>query len=537
MNMTNSNLWVARYTGIVMAATLVCRVLGLGREMVISNQFGAGFETDAFFVAFMIPNLLRSIIGEGALNTTFVPIFSGCLAHQDKKKADIFASNVLNLLVIALALIVSLGIWGAPFLVRVLASGFQQSPEKYLLTVRLTRIMFPYIIFASLAALFMGILNSYQEFFIPALAPAMLNVGIIFFAFCYATRAGIYSLSLGVMVGGLAQVLIHTPSLIKKQFHYQLILNIHDDEVRVLFQMLIPAIFGLAIDKINFAVDRIIASYLAHGSISALYYANRLMQFPLGVFAIALSIAILPTLSQHIAKGEIDKMKDSFSFGYKLLSFFTFPSTVGLIVLSYPIVRLFYQHGLFSSQDTSLTEVALVCYSIGLFATAILRLVVSSFYALKDTRTPLRIGIFVVVFNIILDLILVRYLAHAGLALATSVSAILHLVILSISLDKKVQGIYNRSLLFFTLKTLLACILMAFTCWGIARYFDYRFDMNLKIFQLSQVFISGLIGIIIYYLSGIIMGIPEFRNGRKMLKAIMSRKMKENNENDPINYN
>ncbi|HNR65722.1 MAG TPA: lipid II flippase MurJ, partial [Atribacterota bacterium] len=176
--MTNSNLWVARYTGIVMAATLVCRILGLGREMVISNQFGAGFETDAFFVAFMIPNLLRSIIGEGALNTTFVPIFSGCLAHQDKKRADIFASNVLNLLIIALALIVSLGIWGAPFLVRVLASGFQQSPEKYLLTVRLTRIMFPYIIFASLAALFMGILNSYQEFFIPALAPALLNVGI-----------------------------------------------------------------------------------------------------------------------------------------------------------------------------------------------------------------------------------------------------------------------------------------------------------------------------------------------------------------------
>ena len=242
--MTNSNLWVARYTGIVMVATLVCRVLGLVREMVISNQFGAGFETDAFFVAFMIPNLLRSIIGEGALNTTFVPIFSGCLAHQDKKKADIFASNVLNLLIIALALIVSLGIWGAPFLVRVLASGCRQSPDKYLLTVRLTRIMFPYIIFASLAALFMGILNSYQEFFIPALAPAMLNVGIIFFAFYYANRAGIYSLSLGVMVGGLVQVLIHIPSLIKKQFHYQLTLNIHDDEVRVLFQMLIPAIFG-----------------------------------------------------------------------------------------------------------------------------------------------------------------------------------------------------------------------------------------------------------------------------------------------------
>ncbi len=532
--MTNSNLKVARYTGIVMAATLICRILGLGREMVISNQFGAGFETDAFFVAFMIPNLLRSIIGEGALNTTFVPIFSGCLANEDKKRADAFASNVLNLLILALIVIVTLGIWGAPFLVSVLASGFKNAPEKYLLTVHLTRIMFPYIVFASLAALFMGILNSYQEFFIPALAPAMLNIGIILFALYYASNAGIYSLSFGVMVGGLVQVLIHVPSLIKKQFRYQLTLNIQDEEVRLLFQMLIPAIFGLAIDKINFAVDRIIASYLTHGSISALYYANRLMQFPLGVFAIALSIAILPTLSQHIARGEMDKMKDSFIFGYKLLSFFTLPSTVGLIVLSYPIVRLFYQHGLFSSQDTSITETALVCYSIGLFATSILRLVISSFYALKDTRTPLRIGIYVVVFNIILDLILVRFLAHAGLALATSISAILHLIILSIALSKKVQGMYNSGLLLFTGKSLLASILMAITCWGFARYFDFRFNMNLKIFQFSQVFISGLSGIIVYYISGIIMGIPEFKNTRPIIKAIISRKMKETDRNDPV---
>lgn len=530
--MANSNLQVARYTGIVMAATLVCRILGLGREMVISNQFGAGFETDAFFIAFMIPNLLRSIIGEGALNTSFVPIFSGCLANQDKKRADIFASNVLNFLILALVVIVALGIWGAPFLVSVLASGFKHSPEKYLLTVQLTRIMFPYIVFASIAALFMGILNSYQEFFIPALAPAMLNIGIILFALYFTGKVGIYSLSLGVMAGGLVQVLIHIPSLIKKEFHYQWTLNLQDREVKVLFQMLIPAIFGLAIDKINFAVDRIIASYLAHGSISALYYANRLMQFPLGVFAIALSIAILPTLSRHIARDEMDKMRDSFSFGYKLLSFFTLPSTVGLIVLSYPVVRLFYQHGLFSSQDTSITEAALVCYSIGLFATAILRLVVSSFYALKDTRTPLRIGIYVVIFNIVLDLILVRFMAHAGLALATSISAILHLIILSIALDKKVKGIYNRGLFLFTGKSILACLIMALTCWGFARYFDFRYNMSLKIFQFGQVFVSGLSGIIVYYLSGIIMGIPEFKNIRPIIKAISSRKMKEIDEND-----
>ncbi|MBC7320210.1 oligosaccharide flippase family protein, partial [bacterium] len=227
-------------------------------------------------------------------------------------------------------------------------------------------------------------------------APAMLNLGIIFFAIYYTGRVGIYSLSLGVIIGGLVQVLIHIPSLLKKRFHYQIVLNVYDQEVQSLFKILLPAIIGLAIDKINFVVDRIIASYLAHGSISALYYANRLMQFPLGVFGIALSIAILPTLSRYVTKGQIEEMKGSFSFGYKVLSFFTLPSMVGLMVLSHPVVRLFYQHGLFSSQDTSLTEIALVCYTIGLFATAILRLVISSFYALKDTRTPLRIGIFIV---------------------------------------------------------------------------------------------------------------------------------------------
>jgi putative peptidoglycan lipid II flippase len=308
--MTNSNYKVARYTGIVMIATLLCRILGLGREMVISDQFGAGLETDAFFVALMIPNLLRSFLGEGALNTTFIPVFSEYLTNHNQQKADAFASNVLNILSITLMIIILLGIWGAPVIINLVASGFKYEPEKYILTLRLTRAMFPYIGFASIAALFMAILNSYKNFFIPAFAPAMLNIGI-------------YSLTWGVMIGGLAQVLIHIPSLIKKHFHYKPVLNFYDPGMKTLFQLLVPAMFGLAIDKINFVVDRIIASYLAHGSISALYYANRLMQFPLGVFGIALTIAILPTLSLQVSKKQPDKMRETFSFGVKILSFFT----------------------------------------------------------------------------------------------------------------------------------------------------------------------------------------------------------------------
>lgn len=530
--MDKSNLWVARYTGIVMIATLVCRILGLGREMVISNQFGAGIETDAFFIAFMIPNLLRSFIGEGALNTAFIPIFSECLTNQDKKKADAFASNVLNILIIILVIIIIIGIWGAPWIIKIVAGGFKQDPEKYLLTVRLTRIMFPYIAFAAIAALFMGILNSYKQFFIPALAPAMLNIGIIWFAFLYGTKLGIYSLTIGVLIGGLAQVLIHIPSLWKGGFQYQLVLNFHNQKVKELFQILIPAIIALAIDKINFVVDRIIASYLAHGSISALYYANRLMQFPLGIFGIALSIAILPTLSEYVAKKQIGKMKESFSFGIKLLSLFTLPSTVALLVLSYPVVRLFYEHGLFNPQDTDLTNVALVCYTIGLYALALLRLVISTFYALKDTKTPMKIGFLVVIFNIVLDLILVRYLGHAGIALATSLAAIVHLIMLSIALQKKIKGLFTKELFTFFWKTGLACLLMGLFCWGVSQYFDFKFNMSLKIYQLNQVLISGIIGLMVYYFSGIMMGIPEFRNAKQIILNIIKIKTKEEDEND-----
>ncbi len=525
--MNNSNLEVAKYTGIVMIATLLCRILGLGREVVISNQFGAGLETDAFFIAFMIPNLLRSFLGEGALNTTFIPVFSDYLTNHDQKKADAFASNVLNILCITLIVIILLGIWGAPILIHLVASGFKSEPEKYLLTVRLTRALFPYIAFASIAALFMAILNSYKKFFIPAFAPAMLNIGIITFAFLYSAKMGIYSLAWGVLIGGLAQVLIHIPSLIRKHFHYQRVVDFQEPGVKSLFQLLVPAMFGLAIDKVNFVVDRIIASYLAHGSISALYYANRLMQFPLGVFGIALTIAILPTLSLQISRKQPDKMKDTFAFGMKILSLFTLPSMIALMVLSHPVVRLFYEHGLFSSQDTRMTEIALVCYTAGLFATATLRLVISTFYALKDTRTPLKIGIFAVIFNIILDLILVRYLAHAGIALATSIAAMVHLVILSVALHRKTNGIFSTSLFTFFWKITIASLLMGVFCWIVSQYTGSVFNLHSKIFQFAQVMISGISGLMIYYLSGIMLGIPEFRNAVQIISRMIKGKIQE----------
>lgn len=522
--MVKSNYRIARYTGIVMIATLLCRILGLGREVVISNQFGAGIETDAFFVAFMIPNLLRSFLGEGALNTTFIPIFSEYLTNDNQEKADEFASNVFNILTITLIVIIVLGIWGAPFIVNLVASGFKSDPIKYLLTVRLTKIMFPYIGFAAIAALFMGILNSYKQFFVPSFAPAMLNIGIIVFALWGATKIGIYSLALGVIAGGLAQALINIPALIKKSFHYKLILNFYDPGIKRLFQLLLPAMLGLAIDKINFVVDRIIGSYLSHGSISALYYANRLMQFPLGVFGIALAVAILPTLSRHVVKEQYNKLSEDFSFGIKIVSFFILPSTIGLIVLSNPIITLFYEHGLFSSNDTNMTVIALICYTIGLFSIATLRLIISTFYALKDTKTPLKIGFIIVIFNLMLDIILVRFFAHAGIALATSIAAIFHLIILGIVLNKKVPGIFAKHLLQFFWKICLSSIIMGIVCWITSKYFGVIINIDNKFYQFVQLAISIMLGLIAYYFSGIIFDIPEFKRAGSIINKLFKGK-------------
>ena len=273
---------IAKYASIVIIATIFCRILGLGREIVISNRFGAGIETDAFFIAFMIPNLLRSFLGEGALNSAFIPIFAEYLTNHDRKKAEYFASNVLNILIIILIIVVILGIWGAPLLINVIAIGFKSNMYKYQLAINLTRIIFPYIGFVAIAALFMGILNSYDHFLMPALAPSMLNISVIIFALALSYKYGVYSIAWGVVLGGIGQALVQVPVLARNKIKYSFAVDFNEPGVKKLLKLLLPVMIGLAITQINVIVDRTIASTLIDGSISALYYSNRLVQFPWG---------------------------------------------------------------------------------------------------------------------------------------------------------------------------------------------------------------------------------------------------------------
>jgi len=512
---------IAKYAAIVIIATIFCRILGLGREIVISNRFGAGIETDAFFIAFMIPNLLRSFLGEGALNSAFIPIFAEYLNNHDRKKAEYFASNVLNILIIILIIVVILGIWGAPLLINIIAIGFKSNMYKYQLAINLTRIIFPYIGFVAIAALFMGILNSYNHFLVPALAPAMLNISVIVFAFTLSYKYGIYSIAWGVILGGIGQTLVQTPVLARKKIKYNFTVDFDDPGVKKLLKLLLPVMIGLTITQINVIVDRTIASTLIDGSISALYYSNRLVQFPLGAFGIAISIAIFPTLAKQTAQNDIAEFKKSLLFGLKILLFITVPSAVGLIVLKDSLIRLIYEHGIFSRVATNMTASALLYYSIGLFAYACVRLITMSFYALKDTKTPIKIGIYIVFVNIALDLILVRYLAHSGLALATSAAAILNLIILLKVLQGKIGDFELKSQISFLAKIIISSIFLGIICVLVSNYFSSILDLSNKYNQIIQVITSIFSGCMVYLISSYILGVKEVRNLKQTIKAIL----------------
>ena len=511
---------IIKYAGIVIVATILCRILGLGREIVISNKFGAGIETDAFFVAFMIPNLMRIFLGEGALSTAFIPIFTDYLADNNKEKAEYFANNVLNILIIVLIVVVLLGVWAAPVLINIIAVGFKANPYKFELTVNLTRMVFPYIGFVAIAALFMGVLNSFDHFLMPALSPAMLNISMILFASLLSVKLGIFSLAVGVIVGGIGQFVIQIPALQKNKVKYKLLINLKDPGIKKFMKLLIPAVIGLTITQINVVVDRIIASHLIDGSISALYYANRLVQFPLGAFGIAISTAIFPTLSKFAAADNITELKKTLLFGLKIMLIIIIPSSIGLIVLNKSIIRLIYEHGVFTKTSSLMTAEALLYYSIGLFAFTSVKLITMASYALKDSKSPVKIGAYIVIINIILDLILVKYMAHSGLALATSVASILNMILLIKMIQKKIGIFKIEKYLIFIAKIIFSAILLGISCYAINHYLGNLLDLNYKTWQLLQVIASIFGGSVIYLLSCHLLGIKEI-NQLKNIKNIL----------------
>ncbi len=491
------NRKVARAAGVVGLATMLSRISGFLRDMVVAAFFGAGLTTDAFFVAFRIPNMLRRLLGEGSLTVSFVPVFTEYLNKKTKAEAYELANVAFTLLSIILVLVSIAGIIFSPLIVTIMAPGWYiDRPDHYHLTVFLNRLMFPYIFFIALVALCMGILNSLRHFAAPALSPVILNICMILAVLLLMDffPEPITALAVGVMIGGVLQLAMQWPFLVKFGLKLKPDFNFRHPGLKKIGLLMLPAVFGASIYQINIFIATILASLLPSGSVSYLYYADRVVELPLGVFAIAVGTAALPSFSEQVAKGDFHELKGTINFSLRLILFVTIPATIALIVLRVPIISVLFQRGAFDIQSTLLTAQALLCYAVGLWAFSVIRVIVSAFYSLQDAKTPMMAAIVAFIVNGICSVVLMYPLKHSGLALATSIATAVNVVILSVILKRKIGAFLNREFYHSVFKIFLSSLAM----WGIIMVIEtilpWRNDghLNERLLYLTLCVIAGM---------------------------------------------
>ncbi|MGB9736294.1 MAG: murein biosynthesis integral membrane protein MurJ [bacterium] len=515
---------IARSAGVVSIMTLFSRILGLIRDISFAYFFGAITSADAFFVAYRIPNLLRRLVAEGAMSSAFIPVFT--LYHEkygDKEAKKVSDITFTYLLMVLLALTI-LGIIFSKELVYLFAPGFELHPEKFRLTVALNRIMFPFILLVSIVALCMGILNSLKYFFVPALSPIILNISMItFILIANHGKNAIFIVAIGVIVGGLMELIPQFILMHKKGFMFSLNFNYKHPALKESVMLFLPMMFGAAVYQLNVFISNVLASFLKTGSISYLYYASRLFEFPQGIFAVSIAIAALPTMSRDTATNSIDKLKESIGFSLKLLNFVTIPATFGLIILARPIISVLFHRGSFSMEDTVAVAYALIFYAIGLWPVAFSRVITQAFYALKDAKTPVLIAFFTVIINLLLSVWLMNRMEYKGLALATSLSAYFNIIYLLYALRKKIGMIGLRSILVsllkaFTSSITMSIILMLFFKNIMLLHYHYP-ALKLTILLLSAM----ALGIISYMVMSYILKTQELKEGLNIISRKINR--------------
>jgi len=465
---------IARAAGIISGATLVSRVLGFVRDMVIARTFGAGTVTDAFFAAFRLPNMLRELLGEGALSAAFIPVFTESMSRRGREGAWRLAWTVLSLLGLVLALVSLAGIALAPLLVRLVAPGFQSLPSKFQLAVLLTRVMFPYLMLVGVAALFMAILNAQGHFATPALSPTMLNVAMIGCAVWLVPHVepGIMALALGVLIGGAGQLLIQVPVAWRLGMGVCPGLDLQDPDIGRIARLMAPGVAGLAITQVNVFIGTFLASFLEEGSISILYYAFRLIQFPIGMFGVAVATAAFPTMARQAAARSLDGVAATVAYSLRLVLFVTLPAMVGLLVFRVSIVQVLFERGAFDRTLTVATADAVSLYAVGLVAYVSTRVLVPAFYSLQDTRTPVRIGAIAVVANVLVSLALMRPLGVGGLALGTACSSFVNATLLLAVLRQRLGALGDAGIVGSLLRSGVASVIMAVAALGLLRLQD-----------------------------------------------------------------
>ncbi len=496
--------------------TLLSRISGFVRDTLIARIFGAGLYTDAFFVAFKLPNLLRRLFAEGAFSQAFVPILGEYRSKVGEDATRRLASQVASVLTLALVAVAFLGVLGAPVLVYISAPGFADEPAKFDATVLLTRITFPYICFVSLVALSAGILNTWSRFSIPAITPVLLNVAMILAATLLAPHLNppVLALAWGVLLGGVLQLGLQIPALIKIGMLPRPTLDFSDPGVRRILYLMGPATLGVSVAQISLLINTIFASFLDTGSVSWLYYADRLMEFPTGMLGVALGTILLPSLSKHYADKSPDEYSRLLDWGLRLTLLLALPAAAALAVLAVPLISTLFFYGQFSAHDLLMTRQALMAYALGLLGLILVKVLAPGFYARQNIRTPVKVAIFTLLATQAMNLVFIGPLKHAGLALSIGLGACLNAGLLLRLLRKHQVFLPQPGWLAFILKVILAVCAMSLALYLAAG--NETFWMHSRFYN-RAIYLMGLVilGAGVYFLTLWMEGIRPRQFSRK----------------------
>ena len=456
----------------VSSITMVSRVLGFVRDTIIARTFGAGMATDAFFIAFKLPNLLRRIFAEGAFSQAFVPILAEYKNQKGEEAARTLIAYVSGLLTLVLAVVTLVGIVAAPWVIWITAPGFADTPEKFALTTDLLRVTFPYILLISLSSLAGAILNTWNRFSVPAFVPTLLNLSMIVFAVFLTPyfHPPVMVLGWSVLVGGLLQLLYQLPHLKKIGMLVLPRLNLRDSGVWRVMKQMLPAILGVSVSQISLIINTIFASFLAAGSVSWMYYADRLMELPSGVLGVALGTILLPVLSKTYASKDRHEYSRILDWGLRLCFVLVLPCTLALGLLAEPLTVSLFQYGKFGALDAAMTQRALIAYSVGLLGIIVIKVLAPGFYAQQNIRTPVKIAIFTLIVTQLLNLAFIGPLRHAGLALAISVGACINAGLLFYQLRKQDLFQPQPGWTAFLFKLIVAVLVMSGVLLGLMHF-------------------------------------------------------------------
>ncbi|MBP5352563.1 MAG: murein biosynthesis integral membrane protein MurJ [Alphaproteobacteria bacterium] len=503
--------------------TLISRITGFLRDMVLANLLGAGAMADAFVVAFKLPNLFRSLFAEGAFTSAFVPLFSQKLVSDGRKKSLFFAAQAIAVLIVFAALFVLLFEIFMPWVVDILAPGFAGDADKMSLAVVLCRITFPFLFFISIVSFQGGILNSFEKFAAPASAPIILNLTMIFSAFVLVPfmPTAAHGIALGITIAGILEMLYLHFALRKIDVRIHPYIHIfkimHNPEIKMLFKRIAPGVVGAGIYQINMMVDTIIVSLVGTGAISWLYYANRLQQLPLGVIGAAISVALLPILSKHLKAGDTVQAQSTQNKAIEYGLLLSFPAAVLLIVLAEPIVQLLFQHGKFLSSDARQTALAVMAYSVGLPCYVMVKALMPNFFARGDTVTPVKYSAVVFLTNLTFNLILMHYLGHVGIACATTIAAFVSLLQYICGLKKRGFWQFDRELIKKMLKIVFISLLMGACVYGVDMQIAPLLPAG-KLLLLIRLAVLGIFALAIFLIMAKLFAVINFNDILNMMR-------------------